>query len=227
MNTLKISLAGLIIGTAAIGAPNSPATFNKDVLPLLQKNCQGCHRPGELAPMSFLTYSDTRPWAKAMKQAVLTKKMPPWFAEKGHFANDRTLSQEQIDTLVSWADNGAPEGDAKDKPAPLTFQDGWNIKPDMIVEMPLDFHVAATGTINYQNIRVKVNFPEDKWVVAAEMRPGNPKVVHHGRVIVLPPVSMLVASPTTSFTSASPRSAGASPSMAAATVVANGVPRWR
>ena len=72
----------------------------------------------------------------------------------------------------------------KDKPAPLTFQDGWNIKPDMIVEMPKEFHVAATGTINYQNIRVKVNFPEDKWVVAAEMRPGNPKVVHHMRVIV-------------------------------------------
>jgi hypothetical protein len=187
MKTLWASLAGLAMGMTAMAASNSPVTFNKDVLPLLQKNCQGCHRPGELAPMSFLTYSDTRPWAKAMKQAVLTKKMPPWFAEKGHFANDRTLSQDQIDILVSWADNGAPEGDAKDKPAPLTFQDGWNIKPDMIVEMPIDFHVAATGTINYQNIRVHVNFPEDKWVIAAEMRPGNPKVVHHGRVIVLPP----------------------------------------
>ena len=180
---------GSVMGMAASAAPNSPVTFNKDVLPILQKNCQGCHRPGELAPMSFLTYSETRPWAKAMKQAVLTKKMPPWFAEKGHFANDRTLSQDQINTLVAWANNGAPEGDAKDKPAPMTFQDGWNIKPDMIVEMPKEFHVAATGTINYQNIRVKVNFPEDMWVVAAEMRPGNPKVVHHGRVIVLPPGS--------------------------------------
>ena len=187
MNTRRLSLAGLVIAMTAAAAANAPATFNKDVLPILQKNCQGCHRPGELAPMSFLTYADTRPWAKAMKEAVLTKKMPPWFAEKGHFANDRSLSPDQINTLVSWADNGAPEGDVKDKPAPLTFQSGWNLKPDMIIEMPKEFHVAATGTINYQNFRVKVNFPEDMWVVAAEMRPGNPKVVHHGRVIVLPP----------------------------------------
>src|SRR5579862_4262686 len=189
MNMFRASLAILVTGVAATSAIAAPATptFNKDVLPLLQKNCQGCHRTGEMAPMSLLTYSDARPWAKAIKQAVATKKMPPWFAEKGHFANDRSLSQAQIDTLVAWADNGAPEGDAKDKPAPISFPDGWNIKPDMIVEMPKDFQVPATGTINYQNIRVKVNFPEDRWVVAAEMRPGNPKVVHHGRVIVVPP----------------------------------------
>jgi len=185
MHTARVSLIGLALGMTAVAA--SPVTFNKEVLPILQENCQQCHRPGELAPMSLLTYADARPWAKAIKQAVLSKKMPPWFAEKGHFANDRTLSQAQVATLVSWVDNGAPEGSAKDKPAPKVFQDGWNIKPDMIVEMPRDFHVAATGTINYQNIRVKVNFPEDRWVLAAEMRPGNPKVVHHGRVIVLPP----------------------------------------
>src|SRR5262249_20254422 len=80
-----------------------------------------------------------------------------------------------------WADNGAPEGDAKDTPAPRTFQDGWNIKPDMIIEMPKEFHVPASGTINYQNVLIKVNFPEDKWVVAAEMRPGNPQVVRNMR----------------------------------------------
>jgi hypothetical protein len=182
------------MGIAALAATNSaPVTFNKDVLPILQKNCQGCHRPGELAPMSFLGYSETRPWAKAMKQAVVTKKMPPWFAEKGHFANDRTLTDDEISTLARWADNGAPEGDAKDKPAPLAFQDGWNIQPDLIVEMPKEFQVAASGTINYQNFLVKVTFPEDRWVVAAEMRPGNPKVVHHGRVIVRPPTSTWMA----------------------------------
>ena len=191
MFTLRTVLVGLAATLTVVAAP--APTFNKDVLPILQKNCQQCHRPGELAPMSFLTYSDTRPWAKAMKDAVLTKKMPPWFAEKGHFANDRTLSQETVNTLVAWADNGAPEGDAKDKPAPLKFEDGWNIKPDMIIEMPKEFHVPATGTINYQNIKVKVNFPEDVWVVAAEMRPGNPKVVHHGRVSVLPPTSSYMA----------------------------------
>ena len=82
---------------------------------------------------------------------------------------------------MAWADNGAPEGAAKDKPAPIVFPNGWNIKPDMVIEMPKDFTCRRAGTINYQNILVKVNFPEDKWVVAAEMRPGNPQVVHHMR----------------------------------------------
>jgi hypothetical protein len=193
MHTLRTALIGFAMGVTAMAATSSTVTFNKDVLPILQKNCQQCHRPGEIAPMSFLTYSDTRPWAKSMKEAVLSKKMPPWFAEKGHFANDRTLSPETINMLVAWADNGAPEGDAKDKPAPVKFEDGWNIKPDLIIEMPADFHVPATGTINYQNIKVKGNFPEDVWVVAAEMRPGNAKVVHHGRVSVLPPTSSYMA----------------------------------
>jgi hypothetical protein len=191
MRTLQVVLAGCAMGITALAATSAPAsvTFNKDVLPILQKNCQGCHRPGEVAPMSLLTYTDARPWAKAIKVAVGTKKMPPWFAEVGHFANDRRLSEADINTLVAWADNGSPEGDAKDKPAPITFPEGWNIKPDMIIEMPKDFQVAAKGTINYQNILVKANFPEDTWVIAAEMRPGNPKVVHHMRAIVRPPTS--------------------------------------
>ncbi|HUI80156.1 MAG TPA: cytochrome c [Bryobacteraceae bacterium] len=195
MRTLSLMIASCVMGFTALAATNTPAsvTFNKDVLPILQKNCQGCHRPGEIAPFSLLTYNDARPWAKAMKVAVATKKMPPWFAEVGHFANDRRLSDADINTLVAWADKGAPEGDAKDRPAPITFQDGWNIKPDMIIEMPKDFHVKATGTINYQNILVKANFPEDTWVVAAEMRPGNAKVVHHMRAIVRPPTSTWLA----------------------------------
>ena len=117
--------------------------------------------------------------------------MPPWFADPayGHFANDKRLTDAEIMTLSAWADGAAVEGDAKDKPAPIAFHDGWNIKPDMIVEMPKDFDVPATGTVNYKNILVKVNFAEDVWVVAAEMRPGNPKVLHHGRVLVRPPGS--------------------------------------
>jgi hypothetical protein len=117
--------------------------------------------------------------------------MPPWFADPqyGHFANDRRLSQADITTLVSWADNGAAEGDTKDKPAPLTFQDGWNIKPDMVIEMPKPFNLPATGTIDYQYVLVKGNFAEDVWVTQAEMRPGNPKVLHHGKVWVRPPGS--------------------------------------
>lgn len=184
------SLAGLFFGIAAVAAP---PTFNKNVLPILQKNCQGCHRTGEIAPMSLISYQDARPWAKAIKAAVATKKMPPWFAELGHFANDPTLSEADVKTLSAWADIGAPEGNPKDAPPPIQFHDGWNIKPDMIVEMPKDFHVAATGTINYQNFLVKVNFPEDTWVAAAEMRPGNSKAVHHGRVIVRPPGSTFMA----------------------------------
>ena len=183
------------MGIAALAASNTTVTFNKDVLPILQRNCQACHRPGEVAPMSLLNYTDARPWAKAIKAAVVTQKMPPWFADPtvGHFADERRLSEAEIGTLVSWADNGAPEGDAKDKPAPLTFTDGWNIQPDMIVEMPTEFHLPATGTIEYQYMRVKANFPEDVWVAAAEMRPGNAKVVHHGEVWVLPPGSKWMA----------------------------------
>src|SRR5262245_53349846 len=122
-------------------------TFNKDVLPILQQNCQVCHRPGEIAPMSFLTYQDTRPWAKAIKAAVVSRKMPPWFADPayGHFANDKRISDADIKMLAAWADGGAIEGNAADKPAPLTFQDGWNIKPDMIIEMPQDIQLPATG----------------------------------------------------------------------------------
>jgi hypothetical protein len=191
MKLLALSVAGCLLGMAAAAAPNSAITFDKDVLPILQKNCQTCHRPGEVAPMSLLTYKDARPWARAMKTALLTQKMPPWFADPkyGHFANDRTMKESDIQTIVSWVDNGAPEGDPKDAPPPVTFQDGWNLKPDLIIEMPNDFPIPATGTINYQYIRVKGNITHDLWVTAAEMRPGNPAVVHHGKVWVVPPGS--------------------------------------
>ena len=189
MKITRAAILGCLMGAAAMAA--STVTFNKEVLPVLQKNCQECHRPGEVAPMSLLTYSEARPWAKAMKQAVLTQKMPPWFADPqyGHFANDRRLSQEEINILTAWADNGAVEGDAKDKPAPKQFTSGWRIKPDMVIEMPEDFQLPATGTINYQYIRVKGDIKQDLWVKAAEMRPGNPKVVHHAKLWVIPPGS--------------------------------------
>ena len=189
MTALRVSFAACLTGIAALGA--TTPTFNKDVLPVLQKNCQECHRAGEIAPMSLLTYAEARPWAKGIKAAVASRKMPPWFADDGyaHFANDKRLSEADIATLTAWADGGAPEGSPKDKPAPRKFESGWNIKPDMIIEMPKDFHVKAAGTINYQNILVKANFPEDTWVVAAEVRPGNPAVVHHIRLDVRSPGS--------------------------------------
>jgi len=193
MSTLRFSVPVLAMAAAAFAA--TPATFNKDVLPILQKNCQTCHRPGEVAPMSLLTYKDARPWAKAIKAAVSTRKMPPWTADPhyGHFSNDRHLTDEQIATVAAWADNGAVEGDEKDSPAPVTFRDGWNLKPDMIVEMPTDFHIPASGAVEYQYMLVKGDFKEDVWVSAGEMRPGNSKVVHHGEVWVRPPGSKWMA----------------------------------
>jgi len=192
---IRLSLCALATAIVALAAP---ATFHKDVLPILQKNCQTCHRPGEVAPMSLLTYKDARPWAKAIKAAVASEKMPPWFADPkvGHFSNERKLTAEQIATLASWADNGALEGDAKDAPAPVKFNDGWNMKPDIIVEMPTAFDVPATGAIDYQYMLVKTNFKEDMWVVAAEMRAGNDRVVHHGEAWVRPPGSHWMADAT-------------------------------
>src|SRR5262245_6907135 len=111
-------LAGLLLGSYAFGAETLTAqsvTFNKDVLPILQRNCQTCHRPNNIAPMSFLSYETTRPWAKAMKAAVVSRKMPPWSADPqyGHFANDPSLKQSELDAIVQWADSGPPQGDTK------------------------------------------------------------------------------------------------------------------
>ncbi|HWY47765.1 MAG TPA: cytochrome c [Bryobacteraceae bacterium] len=197
----RIGLSALFAAVVAVSAPapkdsGANVTFNKDVLPILQKNCQNCHRPGEVAPMSLVTYQDARPWAKAMKAAVVTQKMPPWFMDPkydSHFSDVRRLSEADTKVLAAWADNGAPEGDAKDKPAPLAFQDGWNLKPDLVIEMPNVFHVPATGTIEYQYTLVNYTFTEDTWIAAAEMRPGNSQVVHHGEVWVRPPGSKWMA----------------------------------
>lgn len=179
-----------LLGAALPAAADSP-TFYKDVLPVLQKNCQTCHRPGEVAPMSLLTFEETRPWARAIKAAIAAKKMPPWFADPnvGHFANERRLSAGEIETITAWVDAGAPGGNAADAPPPLTFETGWNLKPDVVNEMPKPFELPARGTINYKYILVKGNFTEDLWVTAAEMRPGNPKVLHHGKVWIRPPGS--------------------------------------
>ena len=142
--------------------------------------------------MSLLTYQDARPWAKAIKSSVLNHKMPPWFADPsaGHFANERKLTQSEMDTLVRWADNGAPEGDAKDCPAPAAFVDGWNIgKPDKVYELPKSYAVPAEGTIEYTYYVIPTGFTQDTWVSAAEVRPGNRAVVHHVIAFVRPPGS--------------------------------------
>jgi len=159
-------------------AVDSGPTFNKDVLPILQKNCQTCHRPGQIAPMSFLHYKSTRPWAKAMKVAVATRKMPPWFADHhyGQFENDRTLPQKDIDIITKWADAGAPEGDAQDAPPPIQWpSEGWQIQPDIIVEGP-EFKVPAKGVIEWTNIVVPSGLTKDTWVTSMELLPGDRSV---------------------------------------------------
>src|SRR5580704_14986386 len=139
---LRFLVASLIAGAMALAADAvspAPVTFNKDVLPILQKNCLSCHRPGQVAPMSFLTYQSTRAWAKAMKAAVTTRKMPPWNADPhyGPYLNDRSLGQNEIDTIVQWADSGALEGDSKDAPPPVQWADGWMIQPDIVIDGPV------------------------------------------------------------------------------------------
>ena len=184
MTMLRIMFAGGLAGVAAIAATNAPAavTFHKDVLPILQKNCQGCHRPGEVAPMSLLTYSEARPWAKAIKVAVATQKMPPWFADPqfGKFSNDRALSQSDINTLVAWVDAGAPLGDPKDMPAPKQFVEGWTIpKPDIVFQLPQPFPVPATGVMQYKYVIIPTGFTKDTWVEQVQAAPTNYSVVHH------------------------------------------------
>jgi hypothetical protein len=189
MKTCLLAVVTLL-GFSTLAAAETP-TFYQDVLPILQANCQSCHRPGEVAPMSLLTYEQSRPWARALKTATQAKKMPPWFADPafGHFVNERRLAPGDIETIAAWADGGAPAGDPSKAPVPLTFENGWNIKPDVIVEMPKPFELPARGTINYKYVLVKTDFKEDMWVTAAEMRPGNATVLHHGKVWVRPPGS--------------------------------------
>lgn len=163
--------------------PDAPmVTFSKDVAPLLQKHCQTCHRPGEAAPFPLLTFQQARPWAKAMKEAVVLKKMPPWYADAryGKFTNDRSLSPREVATLTAWADNGALEGDPKDLPPKTDYVEGWSIpKPDVVIEFPRAFEIPANGAIEYQKVIVPTGFTEDKWVQFAEARPSDRAHVHH------------------------------------------------
>ena len=160
---------------------NAP-TFSKDVAPIIFKNCAGCHRPGEIAPMSLLTYEDARPWAKAIRDEVSERNMPPWHtdAPPGTFHNERLLSDADRATLVAWANGGAPRGDPALMPPTPAFPEGWAAgKPDVVFEMPEDYKLPADGTINYQYFYTPSNLTEPKWVKSIEIRPGNREVVHH------------------------------------------------
>jgi hypothetical protein len=164
-----------------VAAP-SPITFDKDVAPILYTHCTDCHRPGEIAPMSLLTYKEARPWAKSIGTQVSNGTMPPWHPDPayGHFLNDRRLSEGDKATILQWVAAGAPEGNAADLPAQPSYESGWTIgQPDAIFAMQEDYPVPASGTVAYQYFEVPTNLTEDKWVQAFEVKAGNPKVLHH------------------------------------------------
>jgi Copper type II ascorbate-dependent monooxygenase, C-terminal domain len=174
------------------GQNTHPPTFTKDVMPILQAHCQTCHRPGESGPFSMLTYEQDRPWAAAMKEAVKTGKMPPWFADPhyGKFSNANTLKQSDIDTIVAWADAKAPKGDPKDMPLPVKWVEGWQIgTPDLVLQLPQPFDIPASAVIDYQHVIVPTHFTHDVWVQAAEVRPTDRAVVHHIIAFVREPKS--------------------------------------
>lgn len=180
-------LAGVLprIGSAS---GNSASTYTRDVAPILVKNCIKCHRAGELAFRVPLTSYDTvKARAERIKQKVASREMPPWPADPANslkFRNDPRLSQKDIDTIIAWVDAGAPKGNESDlPPVPKVDGDNWmhpeGLAPDLVISLPGDMHLPAEGAVPYAKVLVKVPFPDDRWVAAAQTRPSNPAVVHH------------------------------------------------
>ena len=182
----------LALPAMAAAQADAKVTFAKDVAPILQQKCQVCHQPDSIAPMSLLTYQDTRPWARSIKQKVLAREMPPWHIAKNvgikSFQNDRSLSEEQLNTIVRWVDAGAPLGDINDMPPPVDWPDptSWQLverfgEPDLIVRSD-PFTMPADGQDKWWRPVVDTGLTEPRWVRAIEMRPSFPggrKVVHH------------------------------------------------
>src|SRR5262245_3278679 len=186
--SLGLCLMGALAALGIFLSPGSrvtssaaTVTLTKDVAPIVQKNCQVCHRPGEVAPMSFMNYKEVRPWARSIREKVVNREMPPWFADPKHgeFSNDCRLSQKEIDTIVAWIDGGAKEGDAKDLPPNPQFTDGWQIgNPDVVLPMTVEYNIPAEGMVPYKYFAVPTNFTEDKYVQFAEIRSGDRAHVH-------------------------------------------------
>lgn len=182
--TFPMRIAILLLPFAVVlaqGANQTPV-FYKDVLPVLQDHCQTCHRAGEIGPMPLMTYKDVRPYAAAIREALQTRKMPPWGAQSNtlRFSNDPSLSDRDRQTILDWVAAKAPEGNPADAPKPRVFTEGWNIgKPDMIFKMPTPYNVPDHGIVEYTYLVMPLNFTEDKWVQLAEIRPTARQAVHH------------------------------------------------
>lgn len=175
------ALGCAILREPVVKKPTSTATYYRDVLPILQNNCQSCHRPGEVGPFSLMTYQQAVNWASDIKSYTQDRKMPPWKPVEGvAFRDERKLSERDIATLAAWVDGGTPEGNPKDAPPPRQFVSGWQLgQPDLMLTAPRDFTLAASGKDMFRCYVLPTNLPEDKYVVAFEVRPGNRRVVHH------------------------------------------------
>ncbi len=176
------------MAAAAADAPQQ-VTFTKDVAPIFQEHCQNCHHAGTVAPMSLVTYEEARPWARAIKQRVSAREMPPWFIDRNvgvqHFANDESLSDEEIATIVKWVDGGALQGNPADMPPARQFADdqAWQIgKPDVIITLPKDVVVKAHGADWWPDILVDPGLTEDRYIQALQIIPSKGyNVIHHIR----------------------------------------------
>ena len=193
MRNILVLAALLGLPSAAVAA-DAPVTFTKDVAPILYKSCVECHRPTMFAPMSLMTFEDARPWARAIKQRVTARTMPPWGADPAHgtFKNDPRLADRDIETIAKWVDAGAPKGEDADLPVAPKFVDGWTIgQPDAAFTMDEEFTIPASGAIPYKYFRVPTNLTEDKWIQAIEIKPGARAQVHHVIAFTQPAGSVL------------------------------------
>jgi peroxiredoxin len=196
VSTPTTPAAGCLIARAGRGARGRGVTYCRDVAPLLQKRCAACHRAGQVAPFALSSYRSAAGRAETIREVLEAGRMPPWHADTryGRFANDARMPDDEKQVIYDWIDAGCPEGDPADLPPPRPFPDGWAIPgPDAVVSLPRPFTVPAEGVIEYQLIEVDPGFREDRWVRAAEVRPGNRKVVHHCTVFLKPPDSPAVA----------------------------------
>ncbi len=194
----SMAIAAVLVGCGAgDGEPEFPVSFNRNVAPIIHRHCSNCHRPGEAAPFNLLDYDDVKRRAKQIVQVTHSRLMPPWLPERGQieFANDRSLTDEQIAMIRRWVDQGAPQGDPADHVEPPTFTQGWQLgQPDLIVTMPEPYILPATGDGGrdvYRNFVVPIPTTQAKWVRAMEFRPGNPRVVHHAFMQIDPTTSSL------------------------------------
>jgi mono/diheme cytochrome c family protein len=189
MTRVACVAVALVALSAVPSRAASPApTFAKDVAPILYASCVGCHRPGEVAPMSLVKYDDVRPWARSIRAKVMNREMPPWGADPryGKFKDDRSLTQEQIETIARWVDAGAPKGNEADLPPVPQLAAGWpRDQPDVVIEMPIDFEVPAEGEVPVIDFFARSPFTQDVYVKAIEVRPGSASVVHHAGLYVI------------------------------------------